>query len=162
MKTKNVGIAVQGLFVQKHLKADSCLPKKVVFIGFSKLPFKSDEKWYLFHFKIHFPSWDVGIFVLTFWLCRKQLNQKAKAKFHNLWRHRPGNKWLQYIYCPISQEVNAIRHYFSWKIIRKMWWRSLCQTVLKIQNWAYLWINSLQCYKVCFYSMSKSRSSKID
>ena len=33
---------------------------------------------------------------------------------------------------------------------------------IKNQNWAYLYVNSLKCYKVCFYYMSKSRSTKID
>ena len=29
------------------------------------------------------------------------------------------------------------------------------RTFYKSQNWTYLWINSLKCYKVCFYCMSK-------
>ena len=33
---------------------------------------------------------------------------------------------------------------------------------IKNQNWAYLYVNSLKCYKVCFFYMSKSRSTKID
>ena len=32
---------------------------------------------------------------------------------------------------------------------------------IKNQIWAYRWINSPKCYKVCFYCMSKSRSTKI-
>ena len=35
------------------------------------------------------------------------------------------------------------------------------ESFIKNQNWAYIWINSLKCYKVCFYCMSKSRSPKI-
>ena len=34
-------------------------------------PFKIDEKFFLYHLKIFFPSWDVYIFILTFWLFRK-------------------------------------------------------------------------------------------
>ena len=32
--------------------------------------------------------------------------------------------------------------------------------LIKNQNLAYLWINSLRCYKFCFYCMSKLRSTK--
>ena len=32
---------------------------------------------------------------------------------------------------------------------------------LKNQNWEYLWINNLKCYKLCFYCTSKLRSPNI-
>ena len=34
-------------------------------------------------------------------------------------------------------------------------------TLVKSQNLVYLWINSMKSYKVCFYCMSKSSSTKI-
>ena len=38
--------------------------------------FKSEEKCFLFHVKKFF-SWDIYIFVVTFWLCRKRLDRRA-------------------------------------------------------------------------------------
>ena len=56
-------------------------------------PFKSDEKWFLFHPKSYFHSWG--------W-------------FRNLWRQNLVNKKLQYIYCSISNELKTIR---QWSLI---------------------------------------------
>ena len=33
---------------------------------------------------------------------------------------------------------------------------------LRNQNWAYIWINSLKCFTVCFYCISKLRSTVVD
>ena len=34
-------------------------------------PFKNDENFFLLHVKSSFRSWDIYIFVLTYWLCKK-------------------------------------------------------------------------------------------
>ena len=45
----------------------------------------------------------------------------------------------------------------SLKIIHRIWWRNY---FLKSQNWAYLWINSLKLYTVCFYGIPSWGLSK--
>ena len=35
------------------------------------------------------------------------------------------------------------------------------ESFIKNQNLGYLWINGLKCFEVCFYCMSKPRSTKI-
>ena len=45
------------------------------------MPLKNDEKCFLFHIKNSFCSWDIYIFVLTFWLCRKKLSLRCYATF---------------------------------------------------------------------------------
>ena len=39
--------------------------------------FKNDEKWFLFHLKSTFCFWDISIFVLKFWPCRKTVWWKS-------------------------------------------------------------------------------------
>ena len=38
---------------------------------FLESSFKRDELSFLFHVKSSFSSWDIHIFILTFWLCKK-------------------------------------------------------------------------------------------
>ena len=73
---------------------------------------------------------------------------------------------MQYTYCPISREVNAIR---QWNLVIQLnitWETFLLKNhtqnvveklfpdpFLKNQNWACLCINSLKFYAVCFYCM---------
>ena len=52
------------------LKSNSHLPKNY-FYWLQWKAFKSDEKCFLIHVKSSFRSWDVYIFALTFWSCRK-------------------------------------------------------------------------------------------
>ena len=52
------------------LKSDSHPPKNCFYLLQWK-PFKNNAKYFLFHVKCSFRSWDIYIFVLTFWLCRK-------------------------------------------------------------------------------------------
>ena len=40
-----------------------------------------------------------------------------------------------------------------------MWWRNYSQTLLKNQNWAFIWINSLK-FNTVFNHMPGRRSSK--
>ena len=110
----------------------------------------------------------------------KRLDYKDKVSFiiHDIttW----GKKQLQYTYCLISQEAMAIRlwNLVSWYTIT---WRTFFlknstqnvveelfpEPVLKNYNWAYLWINSLKFYTVCFYcilswGLSKYIKTKLD
>ena len=39
--------------------------------------------------------------------------------------------------------------------------KHLCQSLVFNKVTVYLWINNLKCYKVCFYCISKSSSTKI-
>ena len=43
--------------------------------------FKNGEECFLFHAKSSFCSLDIYIFVLSFWLCRKQFDKKAMVNF---------------------------------------------------------------------------------
>ena len=49
--------------------------------------------------------------------------------------------------------------HFSWKIIHKIWWKTIPRPFSKNQNWAYLWINSaiIQFYITCFYCILRCR-----
>ena len=80
------------------------------------------------------------------------------------------NKQLQCICCPISQEVKTIRQWnlvneyniiFSMKnhtqnVVEKLF----LDLFLKNQNGAYLGINSLKFYAICFYCMPSWGLSK--
>ena len=44
-------------------------------------PFKNDENCFLFHLKSSFCSQDISIFALTFWSCRKRLDEKGVVSF---------------------------------------------------------------------------------
>ena len=100
--------------VWEGLKPGYHLPKKSPYFLQWK-PFKNFEKWFLFHLKSSFRSWDIWVFVLTFWPCRKNdliRNIKLISKF---WRHKLVNKQLQYIYCSIARKVKATR---QWDLLR--------------------------------------------
>ena len=57
-------------------------------------------------------------------------------------------------------EYNMKKH-FSSKTMHKIWWKNYPQTpLLRNWNWAYLWINSLKFFKVCFNCMPSWRLSK--
>ena len=47
-------------------------------------PFKNDEQCFLFHCKRRFRSWDIYIFVLSFWLCKKRLDKKGNFKIYDV------------------------------------------------------------------------------
>ena len=70
---------------------------------------------------------------------------------------------LQYIYCPISQELKATRQWnlVSLYNIQNVVSKLVPDPFLKDKNLAYLWISSLKFYTVYFYCMSKSRTTKI-
>ena len=50
-----------------------------------------------------------------------------------------------------------MRNIFSWKKTQNVVEKLLPDPFLKNQNWAYLWINSLKFYSVCFYCMPSWR-----
>ena len=92
------------------------------------------------------------------------IKKNALIRKISLWCHNPGHKQLEYTYCPVSQEVKAIRqHKMRHNIIRQTFFlKNQTQNVLenlfpdpfqKIQNWACLTSNSLTFYTVCFYCM---------
>ena len=65
--------------------------------------------WALFVLKIFkFLPWIFGHVEKATWLGRQ-------SYFQSLWPHDLINKKLQYLYCTISREVNATRH---WKLVR--------------------------------------------
>ena len=45
------------------------------------MPFKNDEKSFLFHVKSSFRSQDILVFFFTFWSRSKQLDKKDKVNF---------------------------------------------------------------------------------
>ena len=56
--------------------------------------------------------------LLTFWSCKKRLDERDQVDFQNLWCTSLVNKQMQYTYWPISQEVRATRPWnFSVKAI---------------------------------------------
>ena len=75
--------------------------------------------------------------------------------------------------CPISREVKAMR---QWNLVskQKLTWETfflknhspnvvekiIPDSFLNNQNWAYVWINILKFYIVCFYCMSSWELSK--
>ena len=54
-----------------------------------------------------------------------------------------------------------VQIFFSKKHTQHLVEKLVLDSFLKNQNWAYLWINSLNFYTVCFYCRSKSRTTKI-
>ena len=47
-------------------------------------PFKNDEQCFLFYCKRCFRSWDIYIFVLSFWLRKKRLDKKGNFKIYDV------------------------------------------------------------------------------
>ena len=90
------------------------------------------------------PLFFLKIFKFLSWLfghAEKRLDYKDKVRFK--------------IY-----DGTAYEKPFFWKIIHKMWWRKIPDPFLKYKNWAYLWINSLMFYTVCFHCISSWGLSK--
>ena len=80
-------------------------------------PFKSDEKWFLFHLKSYFRSQDILVFVTTFRSCRKSglirrviLTSKLMASQPGLWRY----KYKYNTNIQISHKVKLIR---TWNLV---------------------------------------------
>ena len=92
-------------------------------------------------------------------------NCLIRKKLLNLWHHKLGSKSLQYMLFLRYEEVNTIR---QWNLVSyRIYVRNIfleksftkCEQVLpgpflKNRHWAYLWINSLKFYLVCFYCMA--------
>ena len=78
-------------------------------------------------------------------------------------------KQLQNTYCPISQAVKTTRHWkykmrniFLEKSFTRCGGETSPRPFLKNQICAYLWINSLRFYTVCFYYPSRGLSKYIE
>ena len=132
-------------------------------------PFKNDEKC-LFHVKIPFRSWDIYIFALTVWLCRKLLDKKPKVNFkiYDVTNWRTNNLLLNISRSKGNEAMNFGRlienkmiNIFLKNNTHNMMEKLVLDPFMKNQNRAYLRISSLKCYEVCFYCMSKSRTIKI-
>ena len=93
-------------------------------------PFENDEKYFLFHFKSSLRSWDIYIFVLTFWLRKKRLDKKTTVSFKiydvTEWTINNYNthisKYLKNQRKPDNE--NCSWKVILWKIIKIVWWRS--------------------------------------
>ena len=146
------------VFVSLHyLKSDSYLPGKLfLFASIKALSFLR----YL-HFCADFLVMQKNGFTKKLRLFSKfmtlQTGQQINTLLPSILRGK-GNQTMKF------GPLNRIERekYFSLKFIHNRWRRSQSQTLLyKNQICAYLWIKSRKCYKVSFYCMAKSRSTKI-
>ena len=67
--------------------------------------FKNAEKWFLFHAKSSFCSFDIYVFVLMFWLGRKTAWWECQGVFQNLWRRRLDDKNTIHLLSNISKSM---------------------------------------------------------
>ena len=93
------------------LKVGILHSKKKMFYFLQWKPFKSDENCFLFRLENYFRSQDIYVFVLTFWLCRKDSLIRSCL---GLWCNNLVNKQLYYTYWPISHEVKTTR---KWSLV---------------------------------------------
>ena len=136
--------------------------------------FKNNRECFIFHAKSYFLSWDVYIFVLKFWFCRKTAWSESYHYFLNLRCHRldkksitkyilpntPRNKGNQTMKFGQLIEYN-MKNIFLEISCTKRSGEASPRVFCENQNWTYLWINSLKYHKVYFCCMSKPRSTKI-
>ena len=102
-------------FIEKHLKSDSHLPKKICVIYLIENPFyKNDKKRFLFHVKSSFVLKIFKFLSRLFGHVGKTASFEREGKFQNSWRHSLVYKQFQYTYCPISHKVKATR---QWNLI---------------------------------------------
>ena len=90
-----------------NIKAGLPPSKKNSFVYFNESPLKIMINAFYFILKAVFVFKIFKFLSWLFWSCkRKRLDKKAWVNFkvYDLM----GNKWLQYIYCPVSQEVKTI------------------------------------------------------
>ena len=73
------GSSVNGLGRKRSIFSGRTFMSETIFGNWK--PFTNDEKWFLFHFKSYFRSQNISVFVLTFWPCIKQPDQKDKVNF---------------------------------------------------------------------------------
>ena len=121
---------------------------------------KNDEKCFLFHWKLFSFRGYLKFCFYFFGHVGKRLDKKAKL-FQSLWRQEPGNKLLQYKYCQISLQAKETRklHLVSignitWETFflknhtKNVMEKLVPDPLLKKQNWAHLWINTLKFYSL--------------
>ena len=136
--------------------------KKVGFICFDKKSFKNDEKCVLFPVIISLFVIKIFKFLFwLFWLCKKCLNEKTKvSKFMT---SQTGILTItirilsNFSWSKSSQTMKFIL-LIEYKMRNIFLEKSSPNSFYKNQNWAYRWINILNCYKLCCYDMSKSSS----
>ena len=164
-KTKNSQGGTGFLYRRNsHLKASSTVWDNFWLLN----SFKNDEKCVLFGLKRCFYSWDLSIFVLIFGHAGKKGKIYFKiydvtkwitsnysthiAKYLKKWRQSDNEIW----------SVNRIQleKHFCWKSYTNCGEETTPRPFLKIWIWAYLWINSVKFYTLCFYCMSKWRAIK--
>ena len=127
---------------------------------------------FYFMLKAHFV---VEIFLFLSWLfgyVGKQFDKKAKfnLKIYGIMDWSTNNYNTHN--CPLSRNKGKqIMKFAQWKeynkniFLEKSYIKCDVEAIpnpfVNNQNWGYLWIHSLKCCKVCFYFMSKLRSTKI-
>ena len=114
-RTPPVAACGSFAFTKEILTIGLSPSKKIHFYLLQWKPFKSDEKCFLFHLKGSFPSKNIQILFLTFWLCWRNALVRKIRLISKFWRHNLFNKQLQYTYCPMSHEVKATRY---WNLFR--------------------------------------------
>ena len=133
-------------------------------------PFKNDENCSMLHLLKFFLFSRYLYFCIDFLVMQKTgFNGKIKLILEFIWYQELVNKQYTYTGQYLKKRsqssnkiwsVERIKHekHFSWKIINRMRWGNYTQ--IKFKNWAYLWINCIKIYIICFYCMQSGRMSK--
>ena len=100
--------------------------------------FKNDEECFFFHFISSFCSQDISVFGhVAKWLDKKN---KVNFKFYDF------TAWLANNCNTHTWERFSLKNRAQ-NVVEKL----VPDPFLKNKNWAYLWINSLKFYTVCFF-----------